>query len=111
MRTGEHGQAAVETAALLPLVAAVLLAAWQIVLLGDAKTSAATAARAAARAAVIGADPVTAARQRLPERLRTGLRVRTGNAGAVTVSVRVPALATPLDLGRVTASAGLGATP
>lgn len=107
----EDGQAAVETVALLPWVAAVLLVAWQFVLAGDARSSAAVAARAAARAAAIGADPATAARDRLPARLRTGLRVRTGEGGAVTVSVRVPALATPLDLGRVSAQADLGATP
>ena len=107
----EDGQAAVETVALLPWVAAVLLVAWQFVLVGEAKTSAAVAARAAARAAAIGADPEAAARERLPKRLRRGLRVRARTGGAVSVSVRVPALATPIDLGRVRATADLGATP
>ena len=97
-------------AALLPWLAAVLLVAWQFVLAGDARSSAAVAARAAARAAAVGADPAAAARQRLPERLRRGLRVRTAG-GAVSVSVRVPALAAPLDLGRVRAEASLGAAP
>jgi uncharacterized protein (UPF0333 family) len=83
----EDGQAAAEMAALLPLVAAVLLVAWQFVLAGDARSSAAAAARAAARAAAVGADP----------------------AAAVTVSVRVPALAAPIDLGRVRARASLEA--
>ena len=45
----EDGQAAVEMAALLPWLAAVLLVAWQLVLAGDARSSAAVAARAAAR--------------------------------------------------------------
>jgi hypothetical protein len=105
----EDGQAAVELAALLPWLAAVLLVAWQLVLAGDARSSAAVAARAAARAVAVGADPTTAARERLPERLRRGLRVRAGEGGAVSVSVRVPALAAPLDLGRVHAEASLGA--
>ena len=111
MRGGEHGQAAAEVAALLPWVAAVLLVAWQIVVAGDARSSAAVAARAAARAVAIGADPRLAARERLPERLRRGLRVRVGSGGSVSVSVRVPALAAPLDLGRVRAEATLGTTP
>ena len=107
----ENGQAAVEMAALLPWVAAVLLVAWQLVVAGDARSSAAVAARAAARAAAIGDDPETAARDRLPRRLRRGLRVRTRSGGSVSVSVRVPALAAPLDLGRVRAEASLGAMP
>ena len=98
-------------AALLPWVAAVLLVAWQFVVAGDARSSAAFAARAAARAAAVGADPHHAARERLPERLRQGLRVRVGPGGSVSVSVRVPALAAPLDLGRVRSEADLGATP
>ena len=105
----EDGQAAVELAALLPWLAAVLLVAWQLVLAGDARSSAAVAARAAARAAAVGADPTAAARDRLPERLRRGLRVHTGEGGAVSVSVRVPALAATLDLGRVRAEASLEA--
>jgi pilus assembly protein CpaE len=111
MRVGESGQAGVEMAALLPVVAGVLLVAWQLVVAGDARSSAAVAARAAARAAAVGADPHAAAGERLPRRLRHGLRVRVGSGGSVTVSVRVPALVAPLDLGRVRAEAGLGATP
>jgi pilus assembly protein CpaE len=107
----ENGQATVELAALLPWVAAVLLVAWQLVVAGDAHSSAAVAARAAARAAAIGDDPATAARARLPQHLRHGLRVRSRADGSVSVSVRVPALAAPLDLGRVRAEASLGAMP
>jgi hypothetical protein len=107
----EDGQAAVELAALLPWVAAVLLVAWQFVIAGDARSSAAVAARAAARAVAVGGDPEGAARARLPEHLRRGLRIRSGSDGSVAVSVRVPALLAPLHLGRVRAEAGLGATP
>ena len=86
-----------------------LLVAWQFVLVGDARSSAAIAARAGARAVAVGADPAAAARERLPRRLRRGLRVEAAEGGSVSVSVRVPALAGPLDLGRVEASASLGA--
>jgi len=96
-------------AAMLPLLAAILLVAWQFVLVGDTRASAAVAARAAARAVAVGADPSAAARERLPGRLRRGLRVRSGEGGSVSVSVRVPSLAEPLDLGRVRAEADLGA--
>ena len=106
----DDGQAAVELAALLPLIAAVVLAAWQFVVAGEARSSAAVAARAAARAAAVGADPAAAARSRLPARLRRGLRVRSTTGGAVTVSVRIPALAAGIDLGRVRATASLGAS-
>ena len=106
----DDGQAAVELAALLPLVAAVLLVAWQFVVAGEARSSAAVAARAAARAAAVGADPAEAARSRLPPRLRRGVRVRAGSRGVLTVSVRVPALAARIDLGRVHATASLGAS-
>jgi pilus assembly protein CpaE len=109
--TRADGQAAVEMVALLPWVAAVLLVAWQFVLVGDAHSSAAIAARAGARAVAIGADPAAAARERLPRRLRDGLRVEAAEGGSVSVSVRAPALAGALDLGRVEASAALGAVP
>ena len=107
----EDGQAAVETVAVLPWVAAVLLVAWQFVVFGDARSSAAVAARAAARAVAVGGDARAAARERLPRRLRAGSRVREEEGGEVSVSVRVPALAGLLELGRVEAEAGLGASP
>ncbi len=109
MGTREDGQAAVELVAVLPWVAAVLLVAWQFALAGDARSSAAVAARSGARAVATGGDPAAAARARLPRRLRDGLRVREGTGGLVSVSVRVPALAGVLKLGRVQAEAGLGA--
>ncbi len=121
--SAERGQATVELAALLPLLAVVALAAYAVLAGLSAGEQAGVAAEAgaiavlqdrdaaaAARAVAVGADPAAAARERLPRRLRRGLRVRTADGGAVSVSVRVPALAGPLELGRVTASAGLGAS-
>ena len=92
------------------MVAAVLLVAWQFVLVGDARSSAAVAARAG------GARGRGRGRSRRPRRasgsrarLRRGLRVRgRPRAASVSVSVRVPALAGRLDLGRVRADGGAG---
>src|SRR5437762_2810535 len=61
-RDGERGQATVEFAALLPLIAVGLLACWQLVLVGQAAWSAHAAARSAARAQAVGADALVAAR-------------------------------------------------
>src|SRR6185503_16146068 len=98
MHARENGQASVELAALLPVVAAVLGVAWQLVVAGHAAAAAATAARAAARAEAVGADPGEAARRHLPVRLERGLRVRRAESGAVTVSVRVPAIVSAVSL-------------
>jgi hypothetical protein len=86
----QRGQAAVELVAVLPLVAALLAALWQLALIGDASWSAAGAARAAARAEAVGLDPRAAARAWLPARLERGLRVRSADGGEVAVTVRVP---------------------
>jgi hypothetical protein len=86
----EAGQAAVELVALLPLVAILAFAAWQVVVAGHAVWLAAGAARAAARAGAVGHDPDAAARRALPGSLEQGLRVRTDHDGAVRVSVGVP---------------------
>jgi hypothetical protein len=102
----QHGQAAVETVALLPLVAVVAALLWQAVLAGQAAWLAGSAARAAARAAAIGADPARSARGVLPERLERGLEVREVEDG-VRVRVRVPAVAGRSAVGRVTATARL----
>ena len=87
----QRGQAAVELVAVLPLVAALLAALWQLALIGDASWSAAGAARAAARAEAVGLDPRAAARAVLPGRLERGLRVRAAAGGEISVAVRVPA--------------------
>jgi hypothetical protein len=100
----DAGQAAVELVALLPVIALVLLAAWQAVLAGHAAWAAAAAARAAARAAAVGASPQMAARRHLPARLEHGLEVDDLTTGAVRVSVRIPRLVRALPLGRATAT-------
>jgi hypothetical protein len=105
MRRRECGQATVELVALLPFLVAVLAAAWQLVLAGDARWSAATAARAAARAAAVGGDAEAAARRHLPKRLEDGLRVTESGRGRVRVTLAVPAVVHGLRPGRVSAEA------
>jgi hypothetical protein len=89
---GQGGQATVEVVALLPVLIALLAAAWQAVLAGQAVWAATTAARAAARAHAIGADPREAARAHLPGTLERGLRVTTEPGGEVEIAVRIPPL-------------------
>jgi hypothetical protein len=105
MREPDSGQATVELVALLPLLALLLAAAWQLVLAGDARWSASAAARAAARAAALGADPEAAARGHLPPRLEHGLRVTAARDGLVRVTLRVPPVIRGVDAGRVGAEA------
>jgi hypothetical protein len=105
MRGREEGQAAAELVALLPCLAAVLAAAWQLVLAGHAAWAVTAAARAAARASAVGTDPVRAARSHLPGRLERGLRIRRGAGGAIELSLRVPTVVPAIDLGRVHAEA------
>jgi hypothetical protein len=88
----QDGQATVELVALLPCVAALLAALWQLALVGHAEWAASAAARAAARAHAVGADPGRAARAHLPPGLERGLRVRAAAGGDVRVAVRIPAL-------------------
>jgi Flp pilus assembly protein TadG len=88
----DRGQATVEFVAVLPLVAALLAALWQLALVGYAEWAASAAARAAARADAVGADPAGAARAHLARSLESGLRVRSLSRGAVRVAVRIPTL-------------------
>lgn len=88
----QRGQASVELVAVLPVLAAVALCAWQVVVAGSAAGQLAAAARAAARARAVGTDPERAARAVLPRRLRSGLVVRLRDAGAVEVAAGVPAV-------------------
>ena len=62
------GQASVELVALLPLLAAVALLAWQGVVAGQAIWLSGAAARAAARAFALGDDPTAAARSSVRRR-------------------------------------------
>jgi hypothetical protein len=103
----ERGQASVELLGALPAVLLVVLAAWQLILAGQASWLAGNAARVGARAEAVGADPEGAARSALPSYLRRGLRVSRRD-GAVTVRVRLPIVmrewGSPLRIG---ATAGL----
>jgi len=100
------GQASVEVVAVMPLIAILAVAAWQLAISGYAAWSASAAARAAARAQAIGADPEPAARAALTPALEQGLTVRVED-GWVRVGVRVPPV-TPIPVGRVEAIARFG---
>ena len=103
----ERGQASVELLGALPALLLVALAAWQLMLAGEASWLAGNAARVGARAEAVGADPEAAVRSALPAHLRHGLRVSRRD-GAVTVRVRLPIVmhgwGSPLRIG---ATAGL----
>jgi len=101
----EHGQAAAELVALLPLLIGVLACAWQVVLAGHAVLAAGAAARAAARAQAIGLDAGAAARAHLPTHLERGLRVTAKADGTVAVAVRIPTLPGLPPVGHATATA------
>jgi hypothetical protein len=104
-RRGQRGQAAVELVAILPLLAAALLAVAQLAVAGYALWAAADAARAGARAAHVGGDAVSAAKSALPAWLEETARV--DSAGTVAVSVGAPALLPSVPDLRVAAEAGL----
>ena len=74
----ERGQAAAELVAVLPLLAAVLLAVAQLAIAGYALWSAGDAARAGARAAHVGGDARAAALSALPGWLEGGARISEG---------------------------------
>jgi hypothetical protein len=99
-----HGQAAVELVALLPIIAALLAAVWQLALAGYAAWAASAAARSAARAHAVGADPRRAARDHLPRSLEPGLRLKTAGDGEVELTVRIPTLPGLPSLGRARAT-------
>ncbi len=90
-QAAQGGQASVELVTLMPLVAAVVLATWQGVLLGWAAVSAEHAARAGVRAALVGRPVPDAVRRALPEEMRTGVETATGG-GRIRVIVRVPSV-------------------
>jgi Flp pilus assembly pilin Flp len=99
----ESGQASVELAALLPLIAVVLAACWQALLAAHTLWSASGAARAAARAAAIGGDVKEAAEAALPRSLERHARISVTGRGEVTVRLRIPRVLPGLELGTVTA--------
>jgi hypothetical protein len=100
-----RGQATVELVALLPLIAGLLVALWQLALAGHATWAAGAAARAAARAHAVGADPRRAARAHLPQSLEPGLALETSDDGTVELTLRIPTLPGMPDLGRAGATA------
>jgi pilus assembly protein CpaE len=105
----EHGQASIEFLGVLPAAVVVVIAAWQLLVAGQAVWLAGNAARVAARAATVGRDPRAAARSALPSYLRRRLAVESDpTAGRVTVRVRPPLVlghwASPI---RVEASAAM----
>jgi hypothetical protein len=106
-QSSARGQATVELVALLPLVVAGLLVAWQVVLAGHAAWSAHAAARAVARAHEVGAADRGAARRALPASLDRRFAIGRPDAdGRAVVRVRVPSVVPGLRLGFVTAHAG-----
>ncbi|UTI65962.1 hypothetical protein NBH00_07065 [Paraconexibacter antarcticus] len=101
----DRGQASVELAGLLPLIAALVVLLWQAVVAGQAVWLAGTAARAAARAEAVGGDPAAAARATLPPALRRGLRAEPEPDGGVRLRLRVPTVVGDHRLVSVTARA------
>jgi hypothetical protein len=100
----DAGQAKVELVAMLPLLAALLAALWQLALVGYSEWAASAAARAAARADAVGSDPARAARAHLAPSLEPGLRVRSSDPGTVRVAVRIPTLPGVPSLGHARAT-------
>ncbi|HEX6754218.1 MAG TPA: hypothetical protein VF093_11620 [Solirubrobacterales bacterium] len=102
----EEGTASVELIAVVPLLLLAVLVAAQLGLVGHSLWSASVAARAGARAAVVGGDAMTVARDALPPSLQAGSRV--ADSGAVSVRVQVPRLLPGLPRLTVRAESGLG---
>jgi hypothetical protein len=92
--------------AVVPFLLLAVLVAAQLGLAGQALWSASVAARAGARAALVGDDATTTARQALPPSLRHEARV--SDSGAVSVQVAVPRLLPGLPRLTVEAESGLG---
>jgi len=105
-RAGEHGQAAAELLAVVPLLLGALFALAQLAVAGYALWSAGDAARAGARAAHVGGDAERAALSALPFWLEDGARIDVSD-GPVEVGVGAPALLPGLPEIPVNAAAGL----
>lgn len=102
----EDGTASVELIAVLPFLLLAVLVAAQVGIAGESIWSAELAARSAARAAVVGNDPMLAARRALPPSLRPVATLSGGRE--VTVSVAVPRLLPALPRITVKAASTLG---
>ena len=104
--TREHGQATVEVAALLPLVAVIALAGYALLAGLAAGEQAGVAAEAGAIALLQDRDAATAARDALPGTVRRSATVSVeGRRVTVTVRPAVPLVARLLST-RVSAHAG-----
>ncbi len=106
-RGHESGQASVELVALLPLLAAVVLGSWQVVVAAQSWWLAGTAAQAASRAVTVGADPQAAARGALPQGWARRVRVSGASDGEVTVRVAIPLVAGGARLADASVRVGL----
>lgn len=105
--TGERGQSTVETMGLIPVVAILVLALWQIGLVGYTYMATGNAAREGARELAVGDDAVPAIRDGVPKSWRDGLRCTVGET-RVRVSLAVPAVLPGLDTAwRIDSSAGI----
>ncbi len=85
---GEDGSAAIESLAMVPLVAVLAAIVWYLGVYGVTAALQANAADAASRAVAIGEDPQSAAEQAVPDRLARGVSVSSGG-GSVTVTLDV----------------------
>ena len=88
-RAREAGQATIETVAMFPLAALLLVVCVQLGLLGISTAVAGASAQEAARAVSLGQDPVSAARSVVPDGMQASTTV-TATASSVTVVVRAP---------------------
>jgi pilus assembly protein CpaE len=98
----ETGQVAVETVGLVGLITLLVLALWQIVLVGYTFVLAGHSAREGARAVAVGAPGEEAARAEVPGAWRDGLRYEDSHGGEddeahAEVSLAVPALIPGLE--------------
>lgn len=102
---GEEGTASVELIAVVPFLLLAVLVAAQVALAGQALWSASVAARAGARAALVGGDPVVAAKRALPDSMRGSAKVE--GDGEISVRVVVPSLVPQLPRVMVGARAAM----
>jgi pilus assembly protein CpaE len=93
----------------MPIIAVLVLALWQLGLVGYTYMSAGNAAREGARELAVGDPAVPAIRDGVPGSWRDGLRCRVG-VTRVRVSLAVPAVLPGLDTPlRLASSAGISA--
>lgn len=88
----ESGQVAVETVVLVPLVIMLCLLAWQVGLTALAFSWNGNAANAAARAHSIGENPREAAKDAVPDSMRSSVRVTVVDSSTVRISTKIPVL-------------------